>query len=337
MPRVVLAFDKFRGTATASELVSAGQLAAQDCGWSVSPAALADGGEGSIEALGGPNRHAEVCGPTGELVSAGWRLVGETAFIEMAQASGLDLLGGAANNDPLASDTFGTGQLITKAMDLGAATIVVFLGGSATTDGGWGALRAMPSKAALKQVELIVAADVTISFVDAAAVFGPQKGATSSQVRMLTRRLERLAQVYLADFDVDVTAIAGSGAAGGLAGGLVAVGATIRPGFDVIADAVELDAMCATADLVITGEGFLDRESFSGKVVGGVTQWATNDGVDTLAIVGERESGLDLPDRLEVVSLVERYGREAALSNTVKLVAEVVGEALSARSGASPT
>lgn len=336
MPRVVLAFDKFRGTATASELVAAGEHSAHGCGWSVSPAALADGGEGSLEALGGPNRHTEVYGPQGQPVSAGWRLVGETAFIEMAQASGLDLVGGAANNDPLASDTFGTGQLITKAMDLGATTIVVFLGGSATTDGGWGALRAMPSKAALKQVELIVAADVTTSFIDAAVVFGPQKGATSSQVRMLTRRLERLAQVYLADFDVDVTTIAGAGAAGGLAGGLVAVGATIRPGFDVIADAVELDALCAAADLVVTGEGYLDRESFSGKVVGGVTQWATNDGVDTLAIVGDHEPGLDLPDRLEVVSLVERYGREAAFANTAELVAEVVREALSARSGASP-
>ena len=154
----------------------------------------------------------------------------------------------------------------------GATRVVVGCGGSATTDGGAGALRAIGSPDALVGIELVAACDVTTTFVEAAREFAPQKGATAEQVAALTARLSRLAEQYRADFSVEVTNLPGSGAAGGLAGGLAAFGAELVSGFDLVADIVGLDGHLADADLVMTGEGYLDRLSFAGKVVGGVTR-----------------------------------------------------------------
>lgn len=128
-------------------------------------------------------------------------------------------------NDPVAATTTGTGELIDAALDLGASRIIVCLGGSATTDGGLGAVKAIQTPARLKGVEFVVACDVTTPFADAAKVFGAQKGASPAQVQFLTTRLERLVQVYKETYDVDISALAGAGAAGGLAGGLAALGA----------------------------------------------------------------------------------------------------------------
>lgn len=322
----MVAFDKFRGSATSEELSAAVGGVLIDRGWQVDALLLADGGEGSIEALGGANKTSVVTDPLGDPVEAAWRLDGTTAYIEMAAASGLTLVGGAKGNDPIAADTFGTGELITRAVELGARTIYVLLGGSATTDGGFGALRAMPPAVRMKEVDLIVACDVDTRFTDAAAVFGPQKGATKAQVKLLTRRLERLQQVYRDQYGVDVSGLPGAGAAGGLAGGLVAVGARIESGFDVLAEAVELDERLVDAQLAITGEGLLDAESFNGKVVGGVATWAANEGVPVLAVVGARRDGVELPPSLTVVSLSERYGEDASWGRTVELVAEVVAD-----------
>lgn len=235
---------------------------------------MADGGEGSLAAVGGANKTTTVTGPLGSPVEAGWRLDGRVAYVEMAAASGLLLAGGAENNDPVAADTAGTGDLIATAIKLGARTVYVFLGGSATTDGGWGAVRAMPPAARLKEIELVIATDVDTRFTDAAAVFGPQKGAGKAQVSFLERRLQRLVQMYRDDYGVDVSDAPGAGAAGGLAGGLLALGGRIESGFDVVAERVGLDEHLTTADLAVTGEGYLDEESFRGKVVGGVATWA---------------------------------------------------------------
>ncbi len=166
--------------------------------------------------------------------------------------------------------TAGTGQLILRAVSLGARQVVVGCGGSATTDGGAGALGVIGSVAALQGVDLVAACDVTTGFLDAAGVFGPQKGATPEQVELLTDRLGRLATRYRDEFGVEVTQLPGVGAAGGLAGGLAALGARITSGFELVAEFVDLDSQLAAADLVMTGEGYLDRQSFSGKVVGGV-------------------------------------------------------------------
>ena len=275
---------------------------------------MADGGEGTLDVLGGANRTTVVTGPLGDPVKAPWRLSRTTAVIEMALASGLTLAGGAERNDALAATTAGTGELIDAALDSGAKKIIVCLGGSATTDGGLGALRAIHAPHRLRGVELLVACDVTTTFVAAAEVFAPQKGATPAQVNMLTGRLERLAQMYQSDYGTDVRSIAGGGAAGGLAGALVALGGRLLPGFELVADELDLYDRVANAELIITGEGFLDEQSFHGKVVGGMQAMAQRAQRPITAIVGDVDP--DVADRIEHVSLVAAFGRDKAMAET---------------------
>jgi glycerate kinase len=327
--RVVAAPDKLRGSATAPEVAAAIARAAATAGWRCDQVPMADGGEGTLDAFGGPNRTTTVTGPLGDPVDAAWRLDGRTAVVEMAQAAGLALVGGADQNDPVAASTVGVGELIDAALEAGANRVIVGVGGSATTDGGLAALRALHPLARLRGVELLVACDVRTGFLDAAEVFAPQKGATPAQVELLRRRLERLAQVYRADHDVDVLALEGAGAAGGLAGGLAAAGARLLSGFDLIADEVELYERIEGADLVVTAEGFLDAQSFDGKVVGGVAELAAEAGVPVVAVVGEVFDGVE--DRIEAISLVERFGAERALDDAVGCIEAVVAELLASR------
>ena len=312
--------DKLRGTATAAEAAAAICRGARDAGWECDEVPVADGGEGTLEVLGGGNRTAVVTGPLGDTVRASWRYA-RTAVIEMAQASGLALLD---ENDSMAATTSGTGELIAAAVDAGCKRIVIGVGGSATTDGGLGALRALEPLTRLRGIELIVACDVRTTFVDAATVFAPQKGATPAQVELLRRRLERLAQVYEESYNIDVRAVPGSGAAGGLAGGLLCAGATLHAGFDVVADEIDLDDRIEGADLLITAEGFLDEQSFQGKVVGGVADAGAAEGIPVLAVVGEVLDGVAVPSGVEVVSLVAEFGEERAWADTCACIAEAV-------------
>ena len=188
-----------------------------------------------------------------------------TAVIEMARASGLTLVGGAINNDAMAASTIGTGELIDMALDAGAKKIIVCLGGSATTDGGYGAVRAIHAPHRLRGVKLLVACDVRTRFVDAAEVFGPQKGASPAQVKLLTGRLQRLAQIYQHDYGVDVREIDGTGAAGGIAGALVALGGQLLPGFDLVADELDLHDAIAAADVVDHRRGLPRRAELRGQ------------------------------------------------------------------------
>ena len=272
---------------------------------------MADGGEGTLEALGGANRTSDVRGPLGLPVRAAWRYSDRVAVIEMATASGLSLAGGATGNSPLDATTYGTGELIRHALAARATKIIVCLGGSATTDGGLGAIEAVGGVHRLKGVELVVACDVDTLFVDAAEVFGPQKGATAVQVRLLTRRLETVADGFMSQFGVDVRNTLGGGAAGGLAGALLAIGGVLHPGFDVVADHVGLGEMIDDADFVITGEGQLDQESFNGKVVGGVAAMCAARGVKCAAIVGAADD--DVRRLIDHVSLVEMFGHDQAM------------------------
>lgn len=324
--RVVAAPDKLRGTATAGEVAAAIARAAAAHGWDCDQVPMADGGEGTLEALGGANRTTTVTGPLGQPVPARWRLDGRTAVIEMAEASGLQLVGGREGNDAVAASTAGTGELIAAALEAGARRIIVGVGGSATTDGGLAALRALHPLSRLRGVELLVACDVRTRFVDAAEVFAPQKGATPAQVALLRRRLERLAQVYRDEHGVDVTDLPGAGAAGGLAGGLAAAGARLVPGFDLVADEVELHDRIEGADLVITAEGFLDEQSFEGKVVGGVAELARASDVRVVAIVGQVFDGVE--DRIEAHALVERFGEERAVHDTLACIEAVAAEVI---------
>jgi glycerate kinase len=339
---VVAAPDKFRGSATAPEVASAIASAALAAGWVASEIPLADGGEGTLDVFGGANRLSTVTGPSGTPIDAGWRLDGTRAVIEMATASGLLVAGGASGNDPVRATTRGTGELIAAAIRAGATEIVVGVGGSATTDGGAGALEILaPDTGTVvpARVRIMVCADVRTRFMDAATVFGPQKGADPDDVAALTGRLDRLRRSYQERFGVDVEVIDGSGAAGGLAGGLAAIGARIVPGFDTLAAAAGLDDALAAADpstgLVVTGEGRFDATSLAGKVVGGVIARARRRGLPVLIVAGVVDPALQEPESLPAgvtaVSLVERFGRQAAWSEPGAGVYRAVAEYLDGR------
>ena len=330
--RVLAAVDKFRGTATAAEVAQAIAVACQSLGHDCVEMPLADGGEGTLQVLGGPNRTSQVEGPLGLPATAQWRLHDATAIIEMAQASGLQLVGGAEGNDAVLASTVGTGQLIDEALALGARRIIVCVGGSATTDGGLGAVQAISKHKMLRDVDLIVACDVRTTFVEAAATFAPQKGATDQQVRFLTARLVGAADHYLARFGVDVRALPGSGAAGGLAGGLAALGARLVPGFDLVANEVGFPAALADCDLVITGEGRLDATSFAGKVVGEVARHAAAH--HAAALCGAIDPSAHEPAAqlgLHTVSLVEQFGNDA-VTDTARCITRAARAVLEIRS-----
>ena len=315
---VLAAPDKFRGTLSAREAAAAIASGAARAGWTAVELPLADGGEGTLEVLGGGNRRTTVTGPHGDPVEAEWRLEEDgTAIVEAALACGLTLAGGPEQNDPLAATTRGVGELVSAAIAEGAARVLVAVGGVASTDGGAAAVEAMPTPL---PVPLSVACDVTARFLDAAEVFAPQKGATPEQVLILRDRLSRL----------DVPDVPGAGAAGGLAGGLAAVGGRLVPGFDLVAERLDLDQHLARADLVVTGEGRIDATSVTGKVVGRVLERAAACGVETLVVAGEVA-----PDGpIRALSLVERYGPERALAETAKCLAELVENGLaSSRKG----
>ena len=184
--------------------------------------------------------------------------------------------------------------------------LVAGVGGSTSTDGGLGAVEALRERAPFP-VPVRVAWDVQTPFLEAASVFGPQKGATAAQVSTLTARLERLAARYEQEFGVDVCSLPGAGAAGGLAGGLAALGASLVPGFDLVASEVGLDDALLGVDLIVTGEGRLDSTSFDGKVVGEIVDRGQRRGVDVLIVAGDIDRPfLELPS---AASLVERFGR----------------------------
>lgn len=332
---ILIAPDKFRATASAHEVAAAATRAAQRFGHTVETMPLADGGEGLLDVIGGNVEHSEVHDPLGNLVIAEWRFLDEasghlvpTAVLEMAKASGLALVGGAAANDPMAASTRGTGELIRAALDRGARRIIIGLGGSATTDGGLGAVDAVADDPRLGEIELLAACDVTTAFMDAASVFGPQKGASAVDVITLTRRLQEVAAQYLERFSIDVTALAGAGAAGGLGGGLAALGATLQSGFALVADLLGLDEAIDRADLVVTGEGSLDSTSFAGKVVGGVVE-STGDRAALCCVVGTAtEDSIARVPQMTVLSLVDRYGLERAMHETVPLIEELLASYL---------
>jgi glycerate kinase len=341
VPHLVAAPDKFRGTASAAEAAAAMADAARQAGWTADEVPMSDGGEGLLEALGGDPRTTTVPGPLGRPVDAAWRIrdgddpAGPTAIVEMSQAAGRSLLPHPHGDDPVRADTTGVGQLLLAARDAGARRIVIGCGGSATTDGGLGAVEAVGSPEALRGVELVVACDVTTAFTDAAAVFGPQKGATPQQVELLTQRLRDLAARYRTEMGVDVTTAPGAGAAGGLGGGLLVLGARLLPGFDLVADLVRLPARLESADLVVTGEGHLDPPSFEGKVPGGVLDLARarpgpTGPLAVLCVVGGADRAVlaHPPEGMEILSLVKLYGRDPARHETATLIERATAEFL---------
>ncbi len=212
----------------------------------------------------------------------GGRTIG---ILEMAAASGLQLVS-EDERDAFAASTFGTGELIAAALDAGADVVYVGVGGSATTDGGAGAIRALQDAGGVGRDQIIVLCDVRTPFEDAARVFGPQKGASKEDVRRLTRRLHDLAR----RLDRDPRGVPMTGAAGGLSGGLWATfGAELVPGASFVLDAVEFDRRMLEARAVVTGEGKLDEQSLAGKLVSEIATRTRQSGVPCYAVVGTNE------------------------------------------------
>jgi glycerate 2-kinase len=333
--RAVACPDKFRGTLRADEAAAAIATGLRRAGFEdVVEVPLADGGEGTLDTLlrsqGGSRRVAPVTGPLGERVDAEWGVLPSgVAVIEMARASGLALVSG--RNDPLRASTRGTGELISAARREGFRRVLVAVGGSATTDGGLAAVEALGWS--LQGIEVTVASDVESAFLDAARIYGPQKGASGAQVALLTRRLKLVADQYRARTGVDVTTITGGGAAGGLAGGLAAIGAHIVPGFEAVAESVGLEGAFDGASLVVTGEGKLDVSSLEGKVVGGVLAWCADLGVPRIAVIAGQvtdEARAALADRVEVevLALTDRVWQAGeAYARAALLVEEAAVEA----------
>ncbi len=324
----LIAPQEFKGSLTAAEAAHAIAAGVRDA----APAAeavlapMSDGGAGLVDALlaarGGERVTAAAHDPLMRPVAAVWALLrGGTAAVEMAAASGLVLLA-AGERDPRVATTYGTGELIRAALERGCGEVIVGVGGSATVDGGAGALRALgarlldatgeelaPGGAALARLARIdlggvdrrlastrlrVASDVTNRLCGpegAAAVFGPQKGATAADVAALDAALGRFAEVVARDLGIDLLSLAGGGAAGGLAAGLRVLGATVEPGFALVAAAVGLEALAARADLVLTGEGRLDAQTSYGKTAAGVAAMARAHGKRVLAVAGSIAGG----------------------------------------------
>ncbi|MFJ9863066.1 glycerate kinase [Streptomyces sp. NPDC101165] len=322
--RVLIAADKFKGSLTAvqvAERVTAG-LRRVVPGLDVEALPVADGGDGTVDAAvaaGFERREIRVAGPLGQELTAAFALRGDTAVVEMAEASGLQRLP-AGVFAPLTSSTYGSGELLRAALDAGARTIVFGVGGSATTDGGAGMLSALGARfldedgepvppgggglaelahadlsgldPRLSAVELVLASDVDNPLTGpkgAPAVYGPQKGASPDDVATLDAALAHFAEVVEAAVGpraAEHAAAPGAGAAGGIGYGALLLGARFRPGIEVMLDVLGFAPALDRADLVITGEGSLDEQTLHGKAPAGVAAAARAAGKDVVAVCG---------------------------------------------------
>jgi glycerate kinase len=323
---------------------------------------MADGGEGTLDtlvaALGGNRFTEQVSGPLGDPVRAEFAVVPANGsglgVVEMARASGLELIS-PARRDPKRTTTRGTGELILAACRGGAERVLVCIGGSATNDGGAGMAQAVgvrlldargadlrPGGGALldlaaidmsamdptvRATSFVVASDVDNPLVGpngASAVYGPQKGASPEDVALLDRALGHLAAVIHRDLGLDVRDVPGAGAAGGLGGGLMAfLGARLRPGVDVVIEAVRLRERMEKADLVVTGEGMFDVQSLHGKAPAGVLRVATEFGVPAVVLCGQKRA---VHPEARVVALADRFGLDQAMERTRMLLQDLAAE-----------
>lgn len=286
---ILVAPDSFKGTYTAAEVAAAIAAGIHDGGGSATQRPVADGGEGTFEALCRSLRASpvsvDVVNSWGEPLRAILGLAADgTAVVEVAQASGLSAAR-TTPQDAMSASTYGTGLLLSAAVNLGAKHILVAAGGSATTDGGTGAVRAITENGGLGDARLTVLSDVTTTFLEAARVFGPQKGADPATVLLLEERLERLAPLL----PRNPSGVPRTGAAGGLSGGLWAhFNAELVSGADAVLDAANFDSLLGTAEIVVVGEGRLDSQTGEGKIISAILERVRQSGreVPVVAVVG---------------------------------------------------
>lgn len=342
--KIVIAPDSYKESLSASEVAQAIEKGFRE----IFPDAqyvsvpVADGGEGTVEAMiaatKGTQLTARVTGPLGEQVDANWGISGDgnTAFIEMAAASGLALVPPALRN-PLVTTSRGTGELILHALEQGARNIIIGIGGSATNDGGAGMVQALGAKLTdangteigngggslmslnridtsaldprLKACTIRVACDVTNPLtgnIGASRIFGPQKGATEAMILELDRNLDHFADVIKQSLRVDVKQVPGSGAAGGMGAALMAfLGAELRSGIEIVTQALNLEEHIHDCTLVVTGEGRIDSQSIHGKVPVGVAQVAKKYHKPVIGIAGSLTRD---------VGVVHQHGIDAVFS-----------------------
>lgn len=342
--KIVIAPDKFKGSlsgaAAAAAIAAAFSEVFPDAEIERKP--VADGGEGTAQvllaSLGGREVTRSVTGPDGKRIDASFGLLGDgaVAVVELARASGIALVA-RGKNDPRSATTYGTGELIGAAIEAGARRVILAIGGSATNDAGSGALAALgakfldaggrplaPGGAALANLTTIdtallaerlrgitidIASDVSNPLCGpngASAVYGPQKGASPDEVIELDAALARFAEIAAKTTGVDMRDLPGAGAAGGVGGGFLALaGARLRPGAQLVLEVIGFDQALEGADLVVTGEGKLDRQTLAGKAPFAVAQAARAKGIRTVALAGRIElSGDEL----------EQMGIERAVS-----------------------
>jgi glycerate kinase len=301
-PKALLAPDSFKGTMSAREVAEALAAGFEAAGWEVDRCPLADGGEGTADALvatrGGAFVEAPAHDPLGRPITAAFALVdGLGAVVEVAAASGLTLLD-EAERDPELTTTAGTGELLLAASRR-AELILIGVGGSATNDGGAGAIEAIEAGGGLGDARLICLCDARTPWERAPAVFAPQKGAGPDGVARLERRLDELA----ATLPRDPRGVPLTGAAGGLSGGMWArFGAELASGAAYVCDLVELDRRARDADLVVTGEGRLDETTLEGKVVAEVARRGSAAGTPVHAVVGADASTAELRAEIGLAS-----------------------------------
>lgn len=305
MSVIVVAPDSFKGTLSAREVAAALARGLRAGGHAVAELPVGDGGEGTMDALvtalGGELRTAVVSDPLGRLVEAKYALLphGETAIVETAQASGLWRLA-EHERDAWASSTRGTGELIAAAATAGASKVIVTVGGSATTDGGIGAVEALDD--ARVEVDLDVLCDVRSAWEEAPRLYGPQKGADPATVARLEERLDELAQKA----PRDPRGVPHTGSAGGLSGGLWAFRrARLFPGAAYVLDALGFDGRLREARFVVTGEGRLDKQTLQGKAVAEVALRCRSAGVVCHAVIGQNALGPGEIDELGLASVRE--------------------------------
>jgi glycerate 2-kinase len=328
MPSVLVAPDSFKGTFSAVEVAEAIGRGLAAAGLEAELCPVADGGEGTMETLlasiGGESVEVDdVRDPLGRPIRAPFALVdgGRRALVEMATASGLALLTDE-ERDPWAATTYGTGQLIRAAVEAGAEEVMVAVGGSATVDGGRGALEALDALGGVSGAQVVVLCDVQTPWERCAEIYGPQKGADPPMVRRLAERLD----AYATELPRDPRGVAMTGAAGGLSGGLWAgLGAALEPGAPYVLDAVRFDQRLRGSVGVIAGEGRIDEQSVMGKIVGEIGDRALAAGVPLYAIVGRNSVPAAAADRIAL-----RGVHEATTLAEIEATAQRLGQDLAA-------
>lgn len=363
--KILIASDSYKGSCSSMEVAEAIEkgIKSVDRNIIVEKLAIADGGEGTLDSLiktsKGRMRTRRVVDPLGRQINASYGLLtDDEAIVEMARASGLDLLS-QEELDPLKTTTYGTGELINAAIEDGAKRVYVGIGGSATNDGGVGMAQALGISfkdgegrevgygggelarieridisninKKIKDTEIMILSDVENPLCGkdgASHIYGPQKGAGLEDVERLDENLRHLAELIRRDLNIDITNIKGGGASGGLGGGLVAFcGGEMKSGIETILDIVEIDKYLKDTDLVITGEGMIDGQSIYGKLPIGVAKRAKRYELPVLAIVGSQGDGADKTYSYGIDLIVDIVDRPMTLDYARSNVKELIEKA----------